>query len=343
MRQFIVSDLHGNDKVYYSIVNYLNNVDNNGNVTLYINGDLIDRGFGSGEMLFDVYKRITNNIGFKIEYIAGNHELMMYNASKRLKYNKSFYSLDDVWLDYGGNVTAVTLEDLVTFDEQMVICDYLSTLNVYHKFDETINGKNIVLSHSMCPREVKDNCDLKVKDTISYYFDAGYYHDQVYSLEDLVFLYTWARVDDPYFNQVVRRLGNDKYFSIVGHTPNFDKPGFKYDSQDNVLNIDGGSARDVGRLDCYYEEDNYNPDLDWRTLSWDSVEERHRSKIARYDHVPLVEILDNKLRILIFNRLNQIIDGYYFINQNIIKIDEDELNEYRKYLEENKLKKLTKV
>ena len=99
MRNFIVSDLHGSDKIYYSIINYLNNVDNNDNVSLYINGDLIDRGFGSGEMLLDVYKRITNNIGFKIEYLAGNHELMMYNASKRLEYNKSFYSLDDVWLD----------------------------------------------------------------------------------------------------------------------------------------------------------------------------------------------------------------------------------------------------
>lgn len=39
MRNFIVSDLHGSDKIYISIMNYLNNVDCNDNVTLYINGD----------------------------------------------------------------------------------------------------------------------------------------------------------------------------------------------------------------------------------------------------------------------------------------------------------------
>ena len=343
MRNFIVSDLHGNDKVYDSIMNYLNNVDNNDNVTLYINGDLIDRGFGSGEMLVDVFNRITKKIGFKIEYLAGNHELMMYNAAKRLEYNKSFYSLDDIWLDQGGDATTVTLEDLVSFDEQMVICDYLSTLNVYHKFDEEINGKNIVLAHAMCPRDVKEKCDLKIGDTTAFYKKENFFNDYVYSLDDLTFVYTWARVGDQYFKPVVRRLGNDNYFSIVGHTPNFNNPGFIYDKDDNVLNIDGGSARYVGRLECYYEEDSYNSDIDWRILNWDNVEERHRKQIVRYDHIPLVEILDNKLRILVFNRNNQIIDGYYFIGNECIKINEDELNEYRKHLVINNMKKILKL
>ncbi len=69
MRKFIVSDLHGNGNVYNSIMKYLENVNKEEDVTLYINGDLIDRGKDSGRMLLDIYDRVTNNKGFHIEYL----------------------------------------------------------------------------------------------------------------------------------------------------------------------------------------------------------------------------------------------------------------------------------
>lgn len=65
MRNFIVSDLHGNGPVYDSIMNYLANKQEYGNdqITLHING------------------------GFNINYQAGNHELIMYQVCKKLKDN----------------------------------------------------------------------------------------------------------------------------------------------------------------------------------------------------------------------------------------------------------------
>ena len=42
MRKFIISDVHGNGNLYYTIMNYLENISKLDEVTLYINGDLID-------------------------------------------------------------------------------------------------------------------------------------------------------------------------------------------------------------------------------------------------------------------------------------------------------------
>ena len=65
MRKFIVSDIHGNGNVYYSIMGYLDNISKEEEIELYINGDLIDRGDYSSEILLDVMKRIKEN-KFKI-------------------------------------------------------------------------------------------------------------------------------------------------------------------------------------------------------------------------------------------------------------------------------------
>ena len=95
MRYFIVSDLHGNGYIYDSIINYLSNEQEYGNepITLYINGDLIDRGVDSGSMLVDIYERINKKEGFNIKYLGGNHELMMYQT-----YNDTKKYYDDFFL-----------------------------------------------------------------------------------------------------------------------------------------------------------------------------------------------------------------------------------------------------
>ena len=92
MRKFIISDIHGLGNVYYSIMNYLDNISKLEPIELYINGDLIDRGMESAEILLDVKKRIEE-YNQRIIYLGGNHELLMHQIYKKRKMdiNVGFY------------------------------------------------------------------------------------------------------------------------------------------------------------------------------------------------------------------------------------------------------------
>lgn len=294
MRNFIVSDLHGNGNIYNSIISYLENLCNNSleDITLYINGDLIDRGSNSGEMLIDVKNRVLNKNKFSIKYLAGNHELMMYQTPFTKNGNWSRFSN---WvINNSGGGTAKKLEELLSNDEKEEMIDFISNLDIYHKFEEKIDDKNIVLVHAKCPKEVKDECDLKIK-------------DNNILVENLV----WTRRNDyfPFFSTII---GNEDYFTIIGHTINTNRYGYKYYEDENYLNIDGGCA---GYALGYKE----------------------------FDHTPLVEIdsKNNRLIILTFNNNNEIIYGNYFKNKKSKLMSKEELDKYRKYLKKNlKIKKL---
>ena len=292
MRNFIVSDLHGNGQVYDSIMNFLDNVNctSKEKVTLHILGDLIDRGDDSARMLLDIYDRITNNYGIKINYLGGNHELMMYQASL-LMYNNMWYRDCDWFYGNGGEKTAFQLQENVSIEEELKMIDFVSNLKIYHKFHETINGKKIVLVHAACPDKVYYDCKIKIADN-----------------NRLVYNSTWTRKYDFWTNQM-NYLGNDKYFTIIGHTPVGNKFGYEYYEEDNCLNIDGGCS-------CYI-------------LGSKS-----------FDHVPLVEIDENRLIILTFNNNNEITYGNYFDGKNNHIMHNDVLEEYRKYL--NKKAKVKK-
>ena len=54
MRKYIISDIHGNGNLYYSVMSYIENISKIDDVVLYINGDLIDRGPNSSEILLDL-------------------------------------------------------------------------------------------------------------------------------------------------------------------------------------------------------------------------------------------------------------------------------------------------
>lgn len=281
MKKYVISDLHGNGEVYDSIIGYLENISLIEDVELFINGDLIDRGPDGYRMLMDVIERVNGKGNIKIHYLGGNHELMMYQALKKRKPGKSVSRFCD-WMFNGGGVIEGELDLLE--DEEIIdnIKDFLGELDIYKKFDEKINNNNILLVHACAPKEVYDDCHLKIKDDNKDAYNAVWKRE--YEDTGIFFL-------DPLFKN---NLGKEGYFVIKGHTPLKDIHGFIYDAEQNYMNIDGG---------CAYYACGY---LD-------------------VDHVPLVEIKENKLEIIVFNHNNEIIDGYHFDGE-IVPMNDEELN-----------------
>ncbi len=226
MRKFIISDIHGFGNVYYSIMKYLDNIRKHDEIELYINGDLIDRGYESAEILLDIKKRIT--CGEKITYLGGNHELMMYNFYNESNRNNYF----NEWYINGGNITDDGLYDILKNQKEILnIVEYIGNLPIYCLFDEKIKGKNIVLVHAACPVNIKKSCNLKINDN-----------------SNSVFYSVWSREDDSLKQY---KIGNSEYFTIIGHTPNQNLLGYEYHKKENYLNIDGGCAFYVSGMFTY--------------------------------------------------------------------------------------------
>ena len=275
MRKFIVSDLHGNENIYDSIMAYLENINKEDEVTLYINGDLIDRGWASYEMLYDVYDRVINKKGFKIEYLGGDHELMMWQDS--INIGSKAWPTNTNWYYNGGNITSGLIEINESLESRAKIIRFISNLKIYHKFEETLNGKRIVLVHAKCPSVVCDNSMLSIRDE---------------EYKPCIQSFLWERKKEC--------IGNDEYFTIVGHTIINNPMGYEYYKDYNYMDIDGGCASYV--------------------LGYTNV-----------DHVPLVEVLDEKLNILTFNNSNDIIMANEFYNNESHPIYN--LDNYKKYLD----------
>lgn len=291
MRKFIVSDLHGNGEVYDSIMGYLENMALIDDVELYINGDLIDRGLDSFRMLQDIIERVNGRGKVKIHYLGGNHELMMYQALLKRKPNGSFDHWGD-WMCNGGWVIEGELDAREDGEKKCAeFKSFLGNLKIYHKFDEIINGNKLLLVHAQAPKEILDDCPMKIADNNKMVSDAVWTREEIRD----VFLF--------FVSEVIgyNRIGKDGYLTIIGHTPVNNSKGFKYNKKNNYLNIDGGCAAYVmGHFE--------------------------------YDHVPLVEVLEDRLVIIIFNHNNEIIDGYYF-DGNIVKMDEEELSKKKIFID----------
>lgn len=306
MRKFIVSDLHGCGEVYDSIIGYLENIALIDDVTLYINGDLIDRGIDSYRMLEDVRTRIQGEGNITIQYLAGNHELMMYQELIKRKPGKAFNHWSD-WMMNGGWVIEGELDALENGEEKCEeYKEFLGNLKIYHKFTEIIDGNQLLLVHAKAPKEICDDCHIKLSDNNREVKKAVWTREEI--RDSLLF----------YAGKIIgyNRIGKEGYLTIIGHTPVKSKKGFKYKKKDNYLNIDGGCAA-------------------------------YATGHFEYNCVPMIEIEENQLSIMIFNHNNEIIDGYIF-DGNLKAMNDNELNSKRIFINhtyddcEEKTKKLIK-
>ena len=132
---YVMSDIHGNEKRFNDI---MNQIKLNPDDTLYILGDVIDRGEGGIRIL----RRVMASENIKM--ILGNHEYMMLNALYRAKPFEHEKTMR-LWYHNGGNVTHYYLKHyrLTVRDE---IFEYLNSLPINIEIE--VSGEQYILVHA---------------------------------------------------------------------------------------------------------------------------------------------------------------------------------------------------
>lgn len=183
---YVMSDIHGNYEKYSKM---LKEIDLKDSDTLYILGDVIDRGDDGIGILLDMMSRPN------VFPILGNHEHMAYPVLKNIysifsEQNSYIIDIWQTWMLNGGRVTLEAYLDLPDEDKDALI-DYLG--GEFSAYEEiTVGDRSFVLIHGGLP-------DFSEETPLS-----------DYDLHDIV----WHRTDCD------KTHFADK-FLITGHTPTF--------------------------------------------------------------------------------------------------------------------------
>ena len=225
IRNFVVSDLHGQGQIYNSIMNTLekeqvNNPDEK--IVLYINGDIIDRGPDSLDLLLDVMDRVNGRKGnIEVKMLAGNHELIMLEAIRE-KVNGEWCNSSTWFVGANGGQESSKKFDKLPVEKQQEVVEFLESLPLNQVFDKSILGdQGVVIAHASAidtkgTKNVRDIIDNRKLSNV-----------------------LWVRKDIEYYFAPV---GRANYLSIIGHTPT-DSGYIEYEQEDNVLYVDCGCAK----------------------------------------------------------------------------------------------------
>ena len=221
---YIMSDIHGQYERYKAMIEKIEVKDED---TLYILGDVIDRGPGSLDILFDIMARDN------VEMFLGNHEHMM------LTYLEG--SDKESWF-YGVNGGRLTYERYLACDKDTKkrIVDYLIEKTTIRK-DFCICDKRFILSHTsgilngpnLYTRDYKDDL-MAIQDIL---WDMG--NENIASIKNLP-----MQQKETFFisgHIISRRLsGSDEIYAE------------KYDNNCYWIDIDCGCAmgKEYGYLSC---------------------------------------------------------------------------------------------
>lgn len=145
MATYCISDIHGNYERYKAILQKINLKDRD---TLYVIGDVIDRGRDSLKILKDMMMRVN------VIPIIGNHEYMAISCLKFLMREitkEEIANLDKgiaegllEWQNVGGQTTIDEFHRL-NDEEKEDIIDYLSEFTLYEEAEA--GGNKFVLVH----------------------------------------------------------------------------------------------------------------------------------------------------------------------------------------------------
>lgn len=179
---YVISDIHGQIEKYIAMLEKINLSDSD---TLYVLGDIVDRGKGGIEILFDMMKRPN------VIPILGNHEYMMVQVLKQLlkpitdqtisEFNEDKLLSLQHWLADGGDKT---LEELKAYsvEDKEILLDYITEeFSLLEKV--TVNNNTFILTHAgldnFSPKRGLESYDLhevlfKKPDYSTKYYDASY-------------------------------------------------------------------------------------------------------------------------------------------------------------------------
>lgn len=197
MSNYVMSDVHGQYKSYMKM---LKKIDLKAEDTLYVLGDVIDRGSDGIKIITDMMKRPN------VVMILGNHELLMMDALKNFDEIKSKDRHDtddiDLWLDpcNGGEKTYDAYQNL-TPAKRKAILQYLEEAWIIKKIQ--VNNKIYHLSHAYTSNK-------KTKDGFRY---SDLTHDEIWDV-------VWMNIYDRAFirENKDKLYPNKKNIYISGHT-----------------------------------------------------------------------------------------------------------------------------
>lgn len=223
MSTYVISDIHGEYDDFTSLLKKINFSEKD---TLYILGDVLDRGPHPVRVLLEMMKYPN------IIPILGNHELLGITCMRFLmeeiteeniiRIDKNIINKLLTWQRNGSTTTTDELHRLDKSTRKQVI-DYIENFSCYEEV--TVNGTDYLLVHAGLGNFSPDR---PISD---------------YSLGELV----WERVD------YEQRYFEDRYV-ITGHTPTQTiegnpRPGYIYRKNGHIA-IDCGACFG-GRLACY--------------------------------------------------------------------------------------------
>ena len=219
---YVISDLHG---CYDKYLQMLEKIKFNNEDTLYVLGDIVDRGDDGIKILLDMMTRSN------VVPMLGNHEYMAFSVLKKFNVEITAYNYNshldseaiemyENWMFNGGITTSQAFAKLDRTTRDSVM-EYLGEFELYEELE--VNGKSFVLVHGGLVgfEEGKDLSEYDIHDII------------------------WGRCD------YARQYYKDKYL-VTGHTPTYnikEKCRGKIYKENNHIAIDCGAVFN-GALGC---------------------------------------------------------------------------------------------
>lgn len=223
---YVMSDIHG---YYESFLEMLEKIKFSKEDTLYIIGDLIDRGPFSIKLL--EHCREKENIII----LKGNHENM-------LEMHKCDNNMERCWLKSGGEETIEDMERLYGKNKEYEdgLMKWIGTLPLF--MEVKVEGNKYFLTHAGISEELYKK-----------YYKT--YKIKMWQKINMVSLFEWAteyldwNENNILWDRGIFENGSIRTDStiIMGHTPTKSK---KIERKKNILNIDCGSYKSGGRLGC---------------------------------------------------------------------------------------------